>query len=369
LNAIAGWTDLMLKKRDKATLAHGLDVVARNTRLQTQLISDLLDISRIVSGKLRLELQSVHLASVIDAAVETMQHAADQKHIQIERDLDTSIESIAGDPARLQQVVWNLLSNAIKFTPNNGRIRITLERVDSQARIVVHDTGAGIRADFLPYVFDRFQQADASRTRRFGGLGLGLSIAKNLVEFHGGSVKAESPGDGQGATFTIMLPLSRPAELREEALAPVASLGNTDLVSLATIRVLVVEDEPDAADFVRKVLEMHGADVTLAGSAREALQILAHSVPDILISDIGLPEMDGYELMEQIRRKPVAHGGGLLAIALTAFARSEDRTRALLAGYRAHLAKPIESTELVATVASFAELVITRRMGGGSQKA
>jgi PAS domain S-box-containing protein len=369
LNAISGWTDLMLKKRDDAALAaRGLDIVARNTRLQTQLISDLLDISRIVSGKLRLELQSVHLASVIDAAVETVQYAADQKGIEIERHLDTSIGSMAGDPARLQQVVWNLLSNAIKFTPKNGRVRITLRRTGSQAEIVVQDTGAGIRPDFLPHVFGRFQQADASRTRRVGGLGLGLSIVKNLVELHGGAVRAESAGEGQGATFTIMLPLTRPPALREEALTPADSSANTDDVSLATIRVLVVEDEPDAADFVRKLLEMHGADVKLAGSAREALEILAHSEPDILVSDIGLPGMDGYALIEQIRRKAVTDGGGLLAVALTAYARSEDRTRALLAGYQAHLAKPIESTELVATVASFADLVIARRTGGGPHK-
>jgi CheY-like chemotaxis protein len=268
----------------------------------------------------------------------------------------------------LQQVAWNLLSNAIKFTPKNGRVRITLRRTGSQAEIVVQDTGAGIRPEFLPHVFGRFQQADASRTRRVGGLGLGLSIVKNLVELHGGAVRAESAGEGQGATFTIMLPLARPPALREEALTPADSSANTDDVSLATIRVLVVEDEPDAADFVRKLLEMHGADVKLAGSAREALEILAHSEPDILVSDIGLPGMDGYELIEQIRRKAVTDGGGLLAVALTAYARSEDRTRALLAGYQAHLAKPIESTELVATVASFADLVIARRTGGGPHK-
>lgn len=369
LNAISGWTDLMSKKRsDAAFVARGLDIVARNTRLQTELISDLLDISRIASGKLRLELESVHLASIIETAVETMQHAADQKGVMLERRLDTSIGSIAGDPARLQQVVWNLLSNAIKFTPKNGRVQITLERVDAQAEIVIRDSGIGIRPDFLPYVFDRFQQADASRTRHFGGLGLGLSITKSLVELHGGVVKAESAGEGRGATFTIKLPLATPPALREEALAPAASSSNTDHVSLATIHVLVVEDEPDAANFVKQLLEMHGAHVTLATSAREALEILANSEPDILISDIGLPEMDGYELMEQIRRKPVADGGSLVAVALTAYARSEDRKRALLAGYQAHLAKPVESDELVATMASFADLVIARRGSGSPDK-
>jgi hypothetical protein len=260
----------------------------------------------------------------------------------------------------LQQVVWNLLSNALKFTPKGGRVRVVLRRAGAQSEIIVEDNGAGIRPDFLPYVFDRFQQADASRTRRVGGLGLGLSIVRNLVESHGGSVKAASAGEGRGATFTIVLPLGAPPELRTEALAPSKDASMED-VSLANVRVLVVEDEPDAAEFVTTLLERHGADVVQAASAREALDVVARSRPDILISDIGLPEMDGYQLIEQIRKMDVAEGSGILAVALTAFARSEDRTRALLAGYQTHLAKPIESTELVATVASFAELVNARR--------
>jgi PAS domain S-box-containing protein len=368
LNAILGWTDMMLKKQnDQALVARGLDIVARNTRLQTQLISDLLDISRIVSGKLHLDLQSVHLASVIDAAVETVQHAADQKDIEIDRQLDTSIGPMAGDPARLQQVVWNLLSNALKFTPKGGRVRIALRRTGSHAEIVVEDNGTGIRPDFLPYVFDRFQQADASRTRRFGGLGLGLSIVRSLVEFHGGTVRAASAGEGNGTTFTIVLPLGAPPELRAEALAASRD-ATTENISLANVRVLVVEDEPDAAEFVSNLLEMHGADVVSAASAREALDVVARARPDILVSDIGLPEMDGYQLIEQIRKMDVAEGGGILAVALTAFARSEDRARALLAGYQTHLAKPIESTELVATIASFAELVHARRKTTSSDR-
>jgi len=361
LNAILGWTEMMVRKQnDQATVARGLDVVARNTRLQAQLISDLLDLSRIVSGKLRLDMQSVHLASVIDAAVETVQHVADQKGVEIERQLDTSIGPMAGDPARLQQVVWNLLSNALKFTPKGGRVRVILRRSGSQAEIIVEDDGTGIRPDFLPYVFDRFQQADASRTRRLGGLGLGLSIVRSLVEFHGGTVQAASGGEGRGATFTIGLPMGAPAELRPEALAA-ARDASVEGISLTNIRVLVVEDEPDAAEFVTNLLESHGADVVSAASAREALEAVAQARPDILISDIGLPEMDGYQLMEQIRKMDVAKGGGIPAVALTAFARSEDRTRALRAGYQTHLAKPIESTELIATVASFAELVNARR--------
>jgi PAS domain S-box-containing protein len=362
LNAILGWTDLMLRKRDDAALAaRGLDIVARNTRLQAQLISDLLDISRIVSGKLRLDMQNVDLASQIDAAIETVQHGADERRIRITRQLDTEIGPIAGDPARLQQVVWNLLSNALKFTPNGGHVNVTLRRVGSHAEIVVEDNGAGIRPDFLPHVFDRFQQADASRTRRFGGLGLGLSIVKNLVEYHGGTVRAESEGDGRGATFTVAIPLAAPPDLRAEALERMPADSGTEDISLANVRVLVVEDDHDAAEFVRSLLAMYGADVRVATSAHEALERLADARPDILISDIGLPEVDGYQLIERIRHKPLAEGGGILAVALTAFARTEERTRALRAGYQAHLAKPVESAELIATVASFAELVAARR--------
>jgi CheY-like chemotaxis protein/two-component sensor histidine kinase len=364
LNAILGWTELMLKNRDDPALAaRGLEIVARNTRLQSQLISDLLDISRIVSGKLRLDIQGVHLPSLIEAAIETVEHAAVAKSIVIDRQLDTAIGPMAGDPARLQQVVWNLLSNALKFTPKGGRIRVTLRRIDSQVEIVVEDDGAGIRSDFLPHVFDRFQQADASRARRFGGLGLGLSIVKNLLQFHGGTVRADSEGEGRGATFTVTLPLVAPPALREEALALVEWTDvSAEGVSLKGIRVLVVEDEPDGAEFVKQLLENYGAVVVIATAAREALERFSAARPDILISDIGLPGMDGYQLLELVRQKKAADGGGIPAIALTAFARSEDRRRALLAGYQAHLPKPIESAELVATVASFTELVKTQRV-------
>ncbi len=362
LNAILGWTELMLANReDEALAARGLEIVARNTRLQAQLIADLLDISRIVSGKLHLEMQSVDLGSVIEAAIESVQPAANAKAIEIDQQLDTTIEPIAGDPSRLQQVVWNLLSNALKFTAKGGRVRVILRRSGPQAEIVVEDNGAGMRPDFLPHVFDRFQQADASRARRFGGLGLGLSIVKNLVEYHSGTVRADSAGEGRGATFTIALPLAAPPDLREAALAPKPSAqASTASVSLANVSLLLVEDEPDTAEFVKSLLETHGATVLLATSAREALDMLSRAHVDVLISDIGLPEMDGYQLIEQIRRKDSAEGGGILAVALTAFARSEDRTRAFLAGYQAHLAKPIESAELVATIGSFADLVAHR---------
>jgi PAS domain S-box-containing protein len=362
LNAILGWTELLVRKRDDAAmLSRGLDIITRNTRLQTQLISDLLDISRVVSGKLRLDIQSVDLSSVVDAAIETIQQPADAKGIRIEKRLDSTIMPIAGDPARLQQVVWNLLSNAVKFTPGGGRVMVTLRRAESQAEILVDDNGAGIRPDFLPHVFDRFQQADASRARRFGGLGLGLSIVKNLVELHGGSVVADSRGEGRGATFTIVLPFAAPPSLREEALTPVSTQPSRETVSLENIRVLIVEDDIDSAEFVSQLLEEYGAHAIIATTADEALGILARSPFDILISDIGLPETDGYQLMEQLRRKDAAEGALIPAVALTAFARVEDRTRALLAGYQAHLSKPVDGSELVATVASFVELAAARR--------
>ena len=365
LNAILGWTDLLLRNRDDEKFTtRGLDIIARNSRLQAQLISDLLDISRIVSGKLRLEIQSLDLASVIDAAAEAVQHAAAEKAITIAKDLDRSLGPMAGDPARLQQVIDNLLSNAVKFTPARGRIDVALCRAGSNAEIVVSDNGVGIRPDFLPYVFDRFQQADATRARRFGGLGLGLSIVKNLVELHGGTVAAASDGKNHGARFTITLPLGAPPELRAQAFASGgSSTALADGVSLSAIRVLLVEDDADSAEFVKDLLEMHGATVMAVTSARQALAALSTLKPDILISDIGMPEMDGYQLIDEIRRRDADDGGRIPAVALTAFARSEDRTRALLAGYQAHVTKPVESAELLATVSSLADLARTERNG------
>ena len=352
----------MLKKPDDPVLAaRGLETVARNTRVQAQLVADLLDISRIVSGKLSLEIQSVHLASIVEAAIETVEHAAIKKGLTIERDLDTAIEPIAADPVRLQQVLGNLLSNALKFTSNGGTVRVILRRKGSDAEIVVADNGAGIVPEFLPHVFDRFQQADASRARRFGGLGLGLSIVKNLVQLHGGSVFAESDGDGHGATFTVTLPTAAPPTLREDALRSTASRETiTQLASLKGSRVLLVEDERDSADFLRQILEGHGAAVVVVSSGQAALEALRTDRPDVLISDIGLPEMDGYQLLERIRQLDAKDGGAIPAIALTAFASPEDRRRALRAGYQAHLAKPLESGDVLATVASFTDLITQR---------
>jgi len=354
LNAILGWTQLMMKATDRAMLQRGLDVVARNTRVQAQLISDLLDISRIAAGKLRLEIESVDLASIISDAIDTLEQDADDKRITVRRELDAKVGPIAGDPARLQQVVWNLLSNAIKFTPEGGSIVVRLRRAGADAEITVRDSGVGIRTEFLPHVFDRFQQADRSITRRFGGLGLGLAIVKHLVELHGGSVSAESGGDGQGTLLTITLPPSvlHPTPHVESDTPDADRLAET--TSLNGIRVLVVEDESDTRDFLDRFLRTYGADVVTAASATEALALLSDLHPDILVSDIGLPEIDGYDLMQRIRERD--SDCAIPAIALTAYARTEDRRRALSAGYQAHLAKPVEPSELIATIASLRDL-------------
>ena len=362
LNAILGWTQLMRQRHHDATMVErGLDVVARNTRVQVQLISDLLDVSRIVSGKLHLEIQPVDLASVIDQAIETVQHQAESKSVGIRRELARNVGLIAGDPARLEQVIWNLLSNAIKFTPSNGHVSVNLRSVDSRAEIIVQDSGAGIGPEVLPLIFDRFHQANSSTTRRFGGLGIGLAIVKHIVELHGGTVRADSAGEGRGATFTVSLPegtLNRPVRSISSTQRP-EEMGVP--VSLATIQVLVVEDEPDTREVLKRLLESNGAAVRVAGAAEEALALFRREPPDVLISDIGLPDIDGYELLRRIRQQSDAAGGGVPAIALTAYARSEDRTRALLVGYQAHLAKPVETTDLLATIASFASLIEAHR--------
>jgi PAS domain S-box-containing protein len=362
LNAILGWTQLMKKDRQDAVVQErGLDIVARNTRLQAQLISDLLDISRIVSGKLQVEFRRVDLASIVADAIETVQPDATFKGIEIRRDLDGDLGPIAGDPSRLQQAVWNLLSNAIKFTPSGGRVAVALRRSNHHAEITVTDTGVGIRPEVLPHVFDRFHQADRSITRRFGGLGLGLSIVKHLVELHGGDVSADSAGDGKGARFTIRLPASAAPPHGVAVQAGIALRDTFEPVSLDGIRILVVEDEPDTREFLKRLLESNGAAVVLAGSATEALTAFENAPPEVLISDIGLPDVDGYDLMRLIRKKNVKCGGAVPAVALTAYARSEDRTRALRAGYQAYVVKPVEANELLATIASFVDLADARQ--------
>ena len=363
LNAILGWSQLLGSRGgEDAELAEGLDVIERNARVQTQLIEDLLDMSRIISGKIRLDVQRVDLADVVRAAVASVRHSATAKEIRLQIVLDPMAGPVRGDPARLQQCFWNLLSNAIKFTPKGGKINVALERVNSHLEVCVADDGQGIKPDFLPHVFERFRQADGSTTRAHGGLGLGLSIVKHLVELHGGTIRARSAGEGQGATFCIELPLMvvhaavEPDAARQHPRGT-ASPGEAeplDHPSLAGIKVLVVDDEADARRLLLRVLEGCGAQVLLAASAQEGLDTLRRERPDMLISDIGMPGEDGYDFIRRVRELPADQGGRTPAAALTAFARSEDRTRALRAGYQTHVAKPVEPTELSAVVASLA---------------
>jgi len=361
LTAILGWSTL-LRGNDRGEidldmLQEGLTVIERNARVQTQLIEDLLDMSRIISGKIRLDVQTVEPASCIEAAMETVMPAANAKGIRLQKILDRNAGPVCGDPNRLQQIVWNLLSNAIKFTSKGGNVHVILQRVNSHIEISVTDTGAGIAADFLPHVFERFRQADATASRKYGGLGLGLAIVKHLVELHGGSIQAKSPGEGQGSTFIVRLPLvvvhedqgeRRPVHPTAQPFAPLEK----SCASLEGLKVLVVDDEPDARSLIKRVLEECRAVVFTAGSADEALDAIERERPHVLRSDIGMPQTDGYELLRQVRALGSERGGKVPAIALTAFARSEDRTRALLAGYLVHVAKPVEPRELIATVAS-----------------
>ncbi|MBD1998599.1 PAS domain S-box protein [Leptolyngbya sp. FACHB-541] len=349
LNAILGWAKLLRSRQfNEATTTCALETIERNARLQTQLIEDLLDISRILQGKFSLNVCPVNLVTCIEAAIETMRLAAEAKSIHIQFSFSPSVGLVAGDPNRLQQIVWNLLSNAIKFTPAGGHVHIWLEAIGSEAQIQVSDTGKGITPDFLPYIFDHFRQADASITRSYGGLGLGLAIVRQLVELHGGSVYAESMGEGQGATFTVKLPLLADEMERKDELA---SNPTSHSSMLADRRILIVDDDPDTREFFSFVIEDAGAIALTVTSAREALVALPQFQPDLLMSDIGMPEEDGYSLLRQVRQLSPAQGGLIPAIALTAYASEEDRNRALIAGYQAHLSKPIEPAVLVEAIA------------------
>ncbi|HEV7578203.1 MAG TPA: ATP-binding protein [Caldimonas sp.] len=354
LTAILGWAKVLLLKRDdEASVTRGLDAIARNAQAQARLIEDLLDMNRIVSGKVRLELQPTDIAAVVDAAVDSIRPSADAKALRLEVAVDAKAGVLAGDPNRLQQIVWNLLTNAVKFTPRGGRIEVTLKRVDAGVEVTVRDEGIGIEASFLPKVFDRFRQADASTTRSHGGLGLGLSIARQLTDLHGGRLQASSDGPGRGATFVLSLPASAPGNVADAAPRTTpkraAPSGSLDL-DLAGLKVVVVDDEADTRQLVEQLLADCGAEVRTATSAGEGLALVRSLGPDLLLSDIGMPECDGYRFIEQVRRLGLEHGGAIPAIALTAFARSEDRDRTLVAGYQLHLAKPIEPHELLAAV-------------------
>jgi PAS domain S-box-containing protein len=363
LNAILGWSQVLRsgRKADPEDVRRGLETIERNARAQTRIIEDLLDMSRIISGKVRLDVQRVELSSVLDAAVATVRHAADAKGVRLQVVLDPNAGVVAGDPARLQQVFWNLLSNSVKHSQRGGRVQVLLDRVNSHVEVNVIDDGEGISPEFLPHVFDRFRQADSTTTRRHGGLGLGLSIVKQLVELHGGTVRAASAGVGQGATFTVMLPLtpvqleSEPTGERRHPRADVDPNAVSDAcVKLAGVRVLVVDDEPDARSLLERLLADCEAVVTTAASAAEALDVVRREKPDVVVSDIGMPGEDGYALIRKVRALGPGEGGDVLAVALTAYARTEDRTRAMLAGFQTHVAKPVEPAELVAAVASLA---------------
>jgi PAS domain S-box-containing protein len=366
LNAILGWSQVLRAgAKDPADYVKGLETIERNARVQTQLIEDLLDMSRITSGKLRMEVQRLQPLSVVEAAVETVTPAADAKGIRLEVALDPMAGLISGDPGRLQQVVWNLLSNAIKFTPRDGRIRITLERIESHIEIKVADTGIGIKPEFIPHLFERFRQGDASTTRKYGGLGLGLSIVKSLVELHGGTVSVSSEGEGRGTTVTVTIPLATVPRQSDAGVAQPSTpeskpTGDAIAAELAGLKVLVVDDQTDARELITRVLGDCGAEVFSARSATEAFDLLVANRPDILVSDIGMPDVDGFELLRRVRALGADKGGKIPAIALTAFARSEDRTRALRAGFMVHVSKPVDPAELVATVASVAGRVNDR---------
>jgi PAS domain S-box-containing protein len=354
LNAVVGWTHILRSgKLQVDELREGLDIIERNARVQAQIIEDLLDMSRIISGKVRLELQQMDLPAVLNESIETVRATADAKGIRLNAVGDTSAGSICGDPGRLKQVFWNLLSNAIKFTPIGGQVRVLAKRFNSRIEVSVIDTGEGIAPDFLPYVFDRFLQADASTTRRHGGLGLGLAIVKQLVELHGGYVRAKSKGIGKGATFTVHLPLTAIcSELQTEG-TPEEKLSLPE-VSLTNVEVLIVDDDLDARRLVKRMLEIAGATVSMAASASEAMQRILTARPDVLVCDLGMPDEDGYSLIRRLRILEENQGSALPAIALTAYARLEDRTRAIRSGFQNHLAKPVEPAELLAVVGGLA---------------
>ncbi|MBG1240586.1 hybrid sensor histidine kinase/response regulator [Nostoc sp. NZL] len=357
LNAILGWTQLLRNRKfDETTTARALETIERNTRSLAQLIEDVLDVSRIIRGTLHLSIHRVKLVPLVEAAIDTVYPAAQAKEISINCKFDPEVGVVVGDANRLQQIVWNLLSNAVKFTPKGGRVDVELERIESCVQIRVSDTGVGIAAEFLAHVFERFRQEDSSITRSHGGLGLGLAIVRHLVELHGGTVSAESPGIGQGATFIVNLPM-KAVYVETNTADQLSSVGDTQeanyyLPKLDGLRVLVVDDEADARHLLTTILGQYGAQVMAAPSASDALLALQQFHPHILVSDIGMPQEDGYTLIRQVRALPTDQGGRIPAVALTAYARAEDRTQALLAGFQLHVPKPVNPGELAAVIAN-----------------
>jgi PAS domain S-box-containing protein len=359
LNAVLGWANILrIGKLQEEELNHGLDIIERNARVQAQIIEDLLDMSRIISGKVRLDVQRIELPALLSESIETLRATAEAKGVRLQAEMDPFVGSISGDPNRLQQVFWNLIHNAIKFTPEGGKVQVVLKRLKSHAMVSIIDTGEGIAPEFLPYIFDRFQQGDASTTRRHGGLGLGLSIVKQLVELHGGNVSVKSGGIEQGATFTVRLPLSavytQPDKERPYLRGALGESRPLPEVSLADVHVLVVDDEPDARELVKRLLEMAGASVSMAASVSEAMECILARRPNVLVCDLAMPGEDGYSLIRWLRVLEGSQESGLPALALSAYARSEDRTKAIRSGFQNHLAKPVEPAELLAVVSSLA---------------
>ena len=363
LTAILGWARMLREGDfDEQMSARALDTIERNAQSQNQLIGDLLDFSRIISGKIRLDVGRVELAPLVEAAIDVVSPAAEAKGIRLQTILDPKAGPVSGDPERLQQVMWNLLSNAVKFTPKGGRVQVRLTRVNSSVEVAVSDTGQGISAEFLPYVFERFRQADHTTTRRQAGLGLGMAITKHIVELHGGTIRAESPGEGQGSTFVLRLPVMivHAAEVAPEAPAGPRSAPGEErprpaaLARLDGIHVLVVDDERDARELLATILTRSGAEVTTAAGVADALDKLRRVTPDLLVSDIEMADEDGYSLIRKVRASDTHRGRRIPAIALTAHARPTDRMRALSEGYHMHMPKPVEPAELVLAIANLA---------------
>jgi signal transduction histidine kinase/CheY-like chemotaxis protein len=351
LNAILGWASMLQRGvRDEETLKRGLETIERNARAQGQLIDDLLDMSRIISGNLRLDVQLIEPEKIVEAALGTVHPAAVAKRLDLRVDVARGLGLVLADPGRLQQVLWNLLSNAVKFTPNGGMVQVLLGRDGHDVVFRVADSGIGIEPEFLPHVFDRFRQQDASISRKHGGLGLGLSIARQLVELHGGTIGVSSPGPHAGTTFTVRLPLAEPEAAALQAEPVLASEARPEGI-LSGVKVLLVDDADDTIDVLQQILQHSGARVMAASNAGAALALLERERPDVIVSDIGMPDVDGFELMRRIRRRSASAGGAIPAIALTAFTRQDDRAKAMQAGFNDYLAKPVEPGLLVAHIA------------------
>lgn len=366
LHAVIGWSHMLRSGGlDEAMTVRAIETIERNAKSQAQLIEDILDVSRVITGKLHLNIGLVDFASVINAAIDSVQLAAESKDIQLEVTLDPSARRVSGDPSRLQQVVWNLLSNAIKFTPSGGHVRVKLERAGTDAQISVSDTGEGINPDFLPFIFDRFRQGDGSSTRKHGGLGLGLAIVRHLVELHGGTVSADSAGKGEGTTFTLRLPLAAAQKATKGHRKETKSLLSSEaamsqlkpLPSLEGVEVLIVDDEQDTLSMLAVMLTEYRAKVQTASSASEALEVLQWYKPDVLVSDLAMPDEDGYSLIGKVRALAEEDGRRIPAVALTAYVRIEDRVRALSAGFNMFVPKPVEPSELIMAIANLAEPV------------